>query len=192
MKLVNPVDLKTFLGVETTNQDAVLDMFNDLVSSRIESWLNRTLKKDKYDQFFNSGRRHYYLPAYPIDTTETLTVTYSGSEQTLNSDYFVWENEGLIEFYVEPAYIQPKEIEIAWTGGYEEVTSGGNAYLTGLPDAIVLAAMIQIAFSFRRRKDIGLVSVSMPDGSITKNAPLKLLEEVKEILSPYRRAPMVR
>jgi hypothetical protein len=189
MKLVNIMDLKTFLEITVDSQDSLLALIDDMVSARIETWLNRKLVKKVYSKSFTSGKKLYYLPAYPIDLTASLVVTYAGAVQTLNSDYYVWEDEGLIEFYSEPTYVVPKEITIAWTGGYTETTYLGYTYLSNIPDDMKLAAITQIAFTFRRRKDIGISSVSMPDGSFSKNVPLKLLAEVKDMLLPYRRIP---
>ncbi len=242
MRLIKVPDLKSFLEITVTTQDTLLALINDLVSSRIEKWLNRNLTKTAYSVYFNSGRKFYYLPAYPIDTSATLTVTYDGTVQTLDDDYYVWATEGLIEFDDETVYCDPKEVLIAWTGGYTETaisevlgTDGLNykcilthtataankpvtgvdyatywsqtgssgvawasgtqyldhAYLSGIPDDIRLAAIMQMAFTFRRRKDIGLSSITLPDGSISKNVPVKLLDEVMDILRPYRRIPTV-
>jgi hypothetical protein len=54
-----------------------------------------------------------------------------------------------------------------------------------------MAVIMQTAFIFRRRKDIGLSSISLPDGSISVVAPTELLPEVKAVLKEYRRTPQV-
>jgi len=245
MKIVSVPDLKAFLEIDTdkVSQDSLLAIFDDVVSKRIETWLNRNLVKAAYSKYFDSGRKFYYLPAYPIDTDVALTVTLDGSVQTLNSAYYVWAEEGLIEFATETPYADPKELLIAWTGGYAEASisevigtdslnyrcrlthtaaatnkpitgedyatywsqlgavgvawaSGtqylDHSYLSGCPDDARLAALMQMAFAFRRRKDIGISSISMPDGSFSKLVPMKLLAEVVDILRPYRRVPTMR
>jgi hypothetical protein len=243
MKLVSLFDVKTFLDFASTDveHDSLLNLLTDTISKRIEMYLNRSLKKQSRTQYFDSGKKFYYLPAYPIDTTQTLTVTYDGDVQTVDDDYYVWAEEGLIEFDDETTHIDPKEVYIAWAGGYAEIaasevlgTDGKNytcklahvaatankpitgadyatywtqtgsagiawvsgsqysdAYL-GVPDDIKLAAIVQTAFTFRRRKDVGISSIAMPDGSVSVNVPLKLLSEVQDILKPYRRVPTTR
>jgi len=69
-----------------------------------------------------------------------------------------------------------------YIGGYVYTISVGH---TVLPDDVKYAAMTQVAYSFKRRKDIGLQSVSFPDGSINKFDVGPLLGEVKGYLAPY-------
>jgi hypothetical protein len=55
-----------------------------------------------------------------------------------------------------------------------------------------LAVIMQVAFAFRKRREIGVSSISLPDGSMSMNVPLKLLSEVRDILKDYRKIPAVR
>jgi len=47
----------------------------------------------------------------------------------------------------------------------------------------------QAAYDFKRRKDIGLESVSFPDGSIQKVSSGEFLSMVKQVLDRYRIRP---
>ncbi len=240
MKIISLETLKTFLEKSDTTHDVLLGMILDQVSSRIERFLNRNLLKTERTKYFNAGRRLYYLPAYPIDLTETLTVLYDGSEQTINDDFWVWEDQGLIEFQTSLTYNEPKQVSITWTGGYAETaisevlgtddlnyrcilghvaqvdtrpisgpdydkywekagTSGvvwvtsssyvAESSLSGVPDDIRLATLLQCAFIFRKRDAIGVRGITTPDGSITSTLPLDLLPEVKTYLRDHRRSP---
>lgn len=181
MQLASLDDVKSFLEVTDTSFDNLIDLILTKVSARIETFLNRDLLKVERTRYFNAGRRIFYLPAYPIDLSATLTVTFDDTVQTKDDDYFVWETEGLIEFYVEPSYSEPKEIIITWTGGY--------ANTAALPVDLQYAAMLQTALVFRKRKNIGTSSISLPDGSMSMNVTESLLPEVKEILKSFRRKP---
>jgi hypothetical protein len=184
MLLTSIADIKTFLEITNTSFDTMLTLIATMVSARVETYLNRNLEKVARTQYFDAGRRYYYLPAYPIDLTAALTITDGSAAQVINDDYFVWENEGLIEFPTPPSYTDPKQIKIIWTGGY--------ASYDALPQEIQFATILQSAFVFRRRKDIGLNSVTMPDGSINVNAPTDLLPEVQKILRMQRRIATIR
>jgi hypothetical protein len=183
MLLASTDDIKTFLEVSGTSHDTLIDTLLTGVSARVERYLNRLLEKKERTQYFDAGRYNYYLPAYPIDTSATLTITDESSALTVNSDYYVWEDSGRIQFYIAPTLSVPKQIKIIWTGGYV-------SYKT-LPEDIQLAVVLQTSFLFKRRKDIGLLSVSMPDGSISTNNQTELLPEVVKILKSHRRAPGV-
>jgi hypothetical protein len=184
MLFTSLTDVKLFLEKKDTDQDDLLDLIILNVSARIEGYLNRLFEKVERTQYFDAGRKYYSLPAYPIDLTAPLTVTDGDVVRVVNSDYYVWENDGAIEFYTEPSYSTPKQIKVIWTGGY--------ATYDLLPQELQFATILQSAFVFRRRKDIGLNSVTMPDGSISVNAPTALLPEVKQILSSLRKAGSVR
>ena len=187
IRLVSLTDLKTFIEKTDTVHDSLLKMIIENVSASIETYLNRNLLKAARTVYRDAGRRYYYLPAYPIDESATLTVTYDGTLQTKDTGYFVRADDGLIEFQksVVPIYTDPKEIVIVWTGGY--AASADNECLD-VPYDMKEAALRQSAYNFRRRKDIGISSISMPDGSISKN-PIDafLLPEVKDLLRNYRR-----
>jgi len=189
MRLVSLTDLKAFIEKTDTTHDQLLSGIIERVSFVIETFLNRYLLKAARTISRDAGRRYYYLPAYPIDEAASLTVTCAGAAQTKDTQFFVRANDGLIEFQKSsvPTYTDPKEVVIAWTGGY--VASGeSDTECLDVPYDLKEAALRQSAYNFRRRRDIGISSVSMPDGSISKN-PIDafLLPEVKDLLKNYRR-----
>lgn len=184
MKLISLSDLKSWLGKVDTVHDVELGLLIDHVSARIETALNRNLKKEQRIVYFNAGRRHYWVDAYPIDAVAAITVEVDGTVKVKDSDYYVWEKEGLIEFQTATSYSKPKQVKITWTGGYTE-TAGTLA----VPDDLKKACLMQCAFEFRRRNDIGLSSINIPDGSISVLSPAKLLPEVEAIIAGYRKLP---
>jgi len=181
MLLASLDDVKSFLEMSDTTYDDLLTIILTGVSARIETFLNRDLYKEERTRYFNAGRRIFYLPAYPIDLTATLSVWFDDDLQDLDDDYFVWETEGLIEFYVAPLYSEPKEIKITWTGGY--------SLTADLPTDLRYATMLQTALVFRKRKNIGTSSMTLPDGSQSMVVTEALLPEVREILKTFRRKP---
>lgn len=181
MLLASLSNTKLFLEITATTYDTLLSLLLAQVSKRVETYLNRDLEKKARTIYYDAGRKLYFLSAYPIDSVLTLTVINDITTQVLNTDYYTWYDEGLIEFYAVPTQTRPKQITITWTGGY------ANTY--AIPADIQMATIMQVAFVFRRRKDIGLASISMPDGSISVNAPTELLPEVKAVLKSYRKTP---
>ena len=189
MRLISLTDLKSFLEKTDTVNDQLLSGIIERVSSVIEKYLNRYLLKATRTVSRNAGRRYYYLPAYPIDEVAILTVTYAGVAQTKDTQFFVRAVDGLIEFQQNsiPVYTNPKEVVINWTGGYA-ASGESDTECLDVDDDLKEAALRQSAYNFRRRRDIGVSSVSMPDGSISKS-PIDsfLLPEVKGLLVNYRR-----
>jgi hypothetical protein len=198
--LVDVNEVKTFLEIDEsiTTFDTLLANFIKYVSNRIEIYLNRNLKKQERTKYFQTGKRKFFVDAYPIDSTATITVVVDGETQTINDDYFVWHNEGVIEFDYKTSYIEPKNLYITWSGGYAStgtIINGtftdADLLLVDIPDALKFACVLQVSYLFRRRKDYGLSSVSMPDGTVSSFGITTgdLLPDVKKILNSFRKMP---
>jgi hypothetical protein len=192
--------VKSFLDIDTekTDYDSLLVTIIKYVSSRFETFLNRKLQKQERTQYFEAGRSKYFLEAFPVDSSASITVVLDDDTQTINDDYWLWPELGIIHFDSATSYIEPRELYVTYTGGYAATdTSVGitgistitETVLLGVPDDVSFACLLQTAFVFRRRKDIGLSSVSMPDGAINTIFAADLLPEVKKILLNYRKVP---
>lgn len=179
MRLASLDDLKLFLEIIKTDHDPLLVMLLDSVSVRIERFLNRNLEKLQRVEYFNPGKRRYFLSSFPVDLTAAFTITCEAVAKTKDTDYWVWSDSGIVEFLSTPIASNPRSIVVTYTGGY--------ATTADLPDSLRFAVVMQTAFMFRRRKDLGLSSVSLPDGSLSVNNPTKLLPEVIDILRSYRK-----
>lgn len=195
--LISVEEAKSFLEIDATviTYDSLLGNLIKYISDRFQLYLNRRLKKESRTDYFTAGKRKYYVDAYPMDSTVTPTVLLDNETQVINEDFYVRNDCGLFEFDFKTSYLEPNQIAITWTGGYTATSTvvGGNTVsdiLLDVPDALKYACLLQTAFMFRRRKDVGLTSISMPDGSISSMTPTELLPEVKKILNHYRKTPM--
>lgn len=64
----------------------------------------------------------------------------------------------------------------------------GASYIIGtLPKDLKRALIKQITYAFRRRKDLGLMSVTSPDGTISKMSVDEWLPDVEKVLNKYKR-----
>ena len=198
--LVPLATVKAFLEIDAakTDYDSLLVTIIKYVSGRFETFLNRKLQKAERTQYFDAGRTKYFLEAFPIDSTASLTVTLDDTTQTVNDDYWVWPTLGLLRFDYSTSYTEPRELSVTYTGGYaitdtaigiSGISTVTETVLLEVPDDLAFACLLQTTFVFRRRKDIGLSSVSMPDGSINTIFAAELLPEVKRILMTYRKIP---
>lgn len=192
--------VKAFLEIESekTDYDSLLVTTIKYISDRIQVFLNRQLAKEERTQYFQAGRKTYFLDSYPVDSAASITVILDDTAQTINDDYWLWPNSGTIEFDYATSYIEPRQINVKYTGGYAitdtmvgitGITTITETVLLVVPDSIAFACVLQTAFTFRRRRDIGLSSTSMPDGSINTMYAADLLPEVKQILKQYRKIP---
>jgi hypothetical protein len=198
--LITLSELRTFLEIPSGNTDSdsfLVSIITD-ISERIQTYLNRKLTQGYYNRYFNAGKKKYWVDAYPISTGEGITVTYSDVVEEINDDYYVWEDEGLIEFDFITTYTEPKDVYIEWFGGYPTtitantsstitITYTDSILLYSVPNDLKLACKLQAAYVYRRRRDIGLFSVDTHDGKYGVKGTMELLPEVKSILNSYRK-----
>lgn len=196
MKLITVAGLKAFAEIRDDHSDVLLGILVDDMSVRVQTYLNRNLELGTYTDYFEAGRgrRKYYLSAYPVildSDLDNFILTDNGSVLTINDDFYLREDEGLLEFDLAPTFIVPKQIKAVYTGGYRVIDDSGidNGSLN-IPGDIKLATYLQCSYMFKRRNDLGLTSVSVSGGfSIGKMPAMALLPDVKSMLKNHRRVP---
>lgn len=177
----------------TSELNALQEQILIWYSARIQRYLNRTLKEAERTVNMNTerGGRIYSLPAYPINSAHSVTVAVFDTPQIENSDYWVHYEKGLIEFHVAPTYVEPKGLDITYTGGYTSSNIEGvltTITFVEVPQEIQMACILQSSYLFQKRKSLGISSITMPDGSISTGSTIPdLLPEVKSILKSFRR-----
>jgi hypothetical protein len=186
IKLVSLATVKELLEISAeTRFDTLLTSLIEGISKQFETYLNRKLKKEARTKYFDTGLSVYSLEAYPVDLTQSFIITLNDVSVTINDDFYLDEDIGLIEFIGGTGTSWPRGLKVVYTGGYTETTE-----VLAVPDDLKHACKEQVAFEFRRRKDLGLASVSMPDGSISVHQPAEWLSNVEETLKSYRRIPL--
>ena len=181
IKLISLDALKIFLEEDNSDFNDQLEQMIPLVSAQIETYLNRELKEEARTEYYSGGRRYYYVNAYPINASPAAIVVEDNVTQTEDSDYYVFNKDGLIEFQYETNNWRPKIIKIIWTGGYTEADG-----VLAVPDDIKQACILQCAYVFKRRRDLGNSGASSPNGNISYVQAIDLLPNVKQILSMHR------
>jgi hypothetical protein len=183
--LVRLDEVEAYIGKTTDEDTAILDQLIDGISRQFNSYTDRTLAVATYTNecYDGNGREVMYLHNYPL--TGNLAVVEDDIALTAGNenDYVSYNNEGKLVRVNKTWYEGYKMIQVTYTAGYTCLS--GNITL---PADLRLAALKQIAYDFSRytRKDLGVDSVTYPDGSISRTQS-GLLDEVKQVLDQYRR-----
>lgn len=186
MRLISLQEVKDFLDKTDTDHDSLLLSLIEMTSKRIETYLNRTLKYGTYTEKSHArGITSYWVKAFPIDSSQPLTVKRDGTTLTLDTDYYLDYENGVIYFSTPQYSTKPLALEVTYTGGYKE----GIENILLVPDDLKKACLYQVAYEFKRRHELGATAFNMPDGSL-QIQPIGLLPEVEKILRAYRRFPV--
>lgn len=192
MRLIDIELVKQFLEKKEAGHNDLLLALIEQVTAAFETYTRRKFEAVERTKYFNVGPRNFLLPAFPVDLGETFTVTVNDETQVIDDDFFVWEDQGRVEFLrktaadplaLSPVTFKPKSIVIVWTGGW---VADADGLLQSVPLDFQKACMMQVAFEFKRRASIGLTSLSVPDGNVSVMAPTDLLAGVRTILDSHK------
>jgi len=173
IELVPYEDLKNLLGLEETSISSypALELLQDSVLAAIESYIGRVLTYDAYTETIyvgNAPTAMIKLKSLPVASVTSVTSSYLGTTETLteNSD-FVIDQFGIRLLY----RVRLVKLTIIYSGGLEATN-----------DIFKRAALMQIAYEYQGKEQIGASYTSNEGGSVTR-PELGLLKEVKRILN---------
>jgi len=181
IELVSYDDIKDLLDLEDSaiTDYPALDVIRTSVTSAIEEYLGRELEsKSRSDTLYIEGlpTAMIYLPAIPVSSVTSMVVTWSDDTET-----YTVNNDFEITGYGLKTYSKLSDVSIAITyvGGIDTV-----------PDGINRAALLQTAYEFQSKDQIGAESVTTEGGYVSR-PPLGLLPEVKRMLNRFKHPMMM-
>ena len=195
MDLTTMAKVKALLELTETDWDGLIDELIVAVSERCASYCNRDFENRTRVEYHDGGGRYLYLSGMPVvgsissiygsDTWEWASGDLIGAD-----DYFLHAS-GMVGYRYGAWPYGSKALKVTYIGGYSTFSTGGilPAGYNPPPDDLEMAARTQVAYDFNRRKDVGLESVSFPDGTIQKVSSGEFLPSVKAVLNWYRIRP---
>ena len=173
VELVSFANLKNYLSLSgaTINEYPDLAVIKDSVVYAIEAYLDREIESKARSEtiYINSSTQMLKLCAIPISSVASLSVEIDGESETYSSDDYTITEYGL-KLYTG---ISNAIVSITYTGG-----------LSTIPSDIERAALIQTAYEFQTKDNVGAKRVRNDGGSV-ETPELGLLKETKRMLNKY-------
>lgn len=195
MNLTTLSQVKALLELTEADWDDLVTEIIGAVSIRAAAYCNRDFEKKERVEFHNGGGQYLYLKGLPVVSIASIygSDTWEWDAGTLipAGDYQLL-SAGMVGYRSGVWPYGPQALKVTYTGGYDPFFEGPGDPPEGYnppPADLEMAVRTQVAYDFRRRKDIGLESVSFPDGSIQKMASGEFLKAVKDVLDRYRIRP---
>lgn len=170
--------VKDWLGLESSDDDALLSRMIIALSGYIQSWLNRSLVSQSHEETRDgNGSRKIMLSNYPISAVVSLTIDGVVIPQAANSQgagFMVTPNLIiLVGGYVFTRGLQ--NIVVTYTAGFFTV-----------PAEIEQACIEVIAIRYKERDRIGQVSKSI-GGETVSFSQKDFPDSVRTILNNYKK-----
>lgn len=183
-------DVKLFLedAAGTSSFDSLIDAIILTVSQRIELAANRKLFSASYVELHDGGSAKLFVQNPPI--TSITSIVYAP-----DMDFANGVTLGVSEYVLDPSnkknsvystfgrFLSGCEaLRVTYIGGYIPADTTG----TNIPPALKHAAINQTIYMFKNRKTVGLDSIQVGDGVISKITKEWLLPEVQDVARALR------
>lgn len=185
------VKMQLDLANDLIAHDAMITELIDDAISEVESEIELKLNPVTSEIAYLDGDRNWlYVPHANISNVfvwEDLQRIFPATG-LLGSDHYTVEQErGVVKLHRQSQYYFCKGVEKYRLYKIFKVQYDGGYSPSDFPKDLKRAMIKQIAYTFRRRKDLGLMSVTSPDGMISKMDVSKWLPEVKKVIDKYKR-----
>lgn len=174
--------------ITTEEYDEALALLMDSIGTIFDDYCNRSFQANQFTEFHGASGNFLYLRNNPIREIVSIyaDIDYEFDADTLleTDDYELLGEgeEGVIySKYVEG--LPPKSIKVTYEGGYDPIDFEGDY---PIPADLKMAFIRQVQNDFKRRRDLGMLTVTFKDGSITKPNVNELLPQVQATLDRYR------
>lgn len=188
MELASVSDLRSYPGLNTVSQtdENWLVLLARGFSQQVENRTGRKIKLADYVEYFSPPRGSRFLQVSAFgDSTSAVSEVREDFDGVFPSDSVV-DTAGYV-FDAATGLLARRDS--FWRSGVRSVKvtlNGGIAASSEtVPADLKLACVMQVAYWYQRRNELGVTQRTMQGGSISISEPRDWLPEVQALVDPY-------
>ncbi len=193
MNLTTLAKVKAFLELTEDDWDGLIEEIIASVSKRAEAYCSREFEKAERVEYHDGGGQYIFLKNLPVAKIDSIIGAVDldfDNCDLISADEYTLLPAGMVANRFGTWLYGLKGLQVTYTAGYDPFPDEeGEESEIPIPADLEMAIRNQVAYDFKRRKDIGLESISFPDGSIQKVNSGEFLPSVKSVLNRYRIRP---
>ena len=172
--------VKEYLGITGTTSDALLTNLIVRISRLLEAIWGQRIGLASYDEKRNGLNSQDLLTRRPIVSITSLYQSLDqvwDSSSLINPADYLWDSEtGIIHLKAGGWFLKGfRNVRIVYDAGFDPI-----------PPDIEQIAIRAVAREYRNKDAVGIISMSLKDGSFTKSKAEQLFESDIALISMYR------
>lgn len=186
------VELRDYLGVSSTTDDALLNSFILAAKRIIDDNTGRTFEASSdstryFDAIQDVQGSTLYLGHYDLCAITTIT---NGDGTTLNTDHYVTEPRNGTPYYAIKLKASAGKSWVYMTDPENAISITGRwAYSTTAPDSIGHACKRLAGYLYRQKDNAGDLDRALVVGNSTI-LPNQIPSDIRMIIQPYRKVTL--
>lgn len=175
MGLTTVANVKAYLGVAGSADDALIENLIDRVTNFIQKYCNRKFTKSNYDEYYDgSGAGYLFLPNYPIVSVSLLEI--DGIIKT-STDYAIYVDAGMIRLKNGKFSEGVLNVHVLYTAGYSTIPKDLEQACTEL---------VAMKYYSRGTEKFGVTARNFGEGG-TISYERTLPAEIADVLDLFKR-----